>query len=193
MAFEDLAVVVLQQIGAVAVEHARAAAVHRGGVAVRHVEAVAGGLDAVDLDVGVVEEGMEEADGVGAAADAGDDGVGQAAFLLHDLLARLGADHRLEVAHHLRIGVRAGGGADQVVGRLDIGHPVAQRLVHGVLERAVAGGDRMDLGAQQLHAEDVGLLPLDVGGAHVDDAGQAEARRRRWPRRRRAGRRRSRR
>ena len=33
------------------------------------------------------------------------------------------------------------------------------------------------LGAEQLHAEDVGLLPLDVGRAHVDDAGQAEARR----------------
>ena len=106
---------------------------------------------------------------------------------------RLVADHRLEVAHHLRIGVRPGGGADQVVGVLDIGHPVAQRLVHGVLQRAVAGRHRPHLGAEQLHAEDVGRLPLDVGRAHIDDAGQAEARRRRWPWRRRAGRRRSRR
>ena len=32
------------------------------------------------------------------------------------------------------------------------------------------------LGAEQVHAEDVGLLPLDVDLAHVDDAGQAEAR-----------------
>ena len=32
------------------------------------------------------------------------------------------------------------------------------------------------LGAQHLHAEDVGLLPLDVDRAHVDDACQAEAR-----------------
>src|SRR6516165_5450400 len=30
------------------------------------------------------------------------------------------------------------------------------------------------LGAEQLHAKDVGLLPLDVGGAHIDDAGQVE-------------------
>ena len=87
------------------------------------------------------------------------------------------ADHRLEVAHQFRIGMRAGGGADQIIGVLDIGHPVAQRLVHGVLQRAVAGGDRPHLGAEQLHAEDVGLLPLDVGGAHIDDAGKAEARR----------------
>ena len=39
-----------------------------------------------------------------------------------------------------------------------------------------AGGDRHHLGAEQLHAEHVGLLPLDVGRAHVDGAGQAEQR-----------------
>jgi hypothetical protein len=86
----------------------------------------------------VVEERVEQADGVRAAADAGDQRVGQAALHFQDLLARLAADHRLEVAHHFRIGVRAGRRADQVVGRLDVGHPVAERLVHGVLERAVA-------------------------------------------------------
>ena len=32
-----------------------------------------------------------------------------------------------------------------------------------------------DLGAEHLHAEDVRLLPLDVDGAHVDDAVEAEA------------------
>ena len=34
---------------------------------------------------------------------------------------------------------------------------------------------RHDLGAEHLHAEDVRLLPLDVDGAHVDDAFEAEA------------------
>ena len=82
----------------------------------------------------------------------------------------------LEVAHHGRIGVRAGDGADQVIGVVDVGHPVAHRLVHRVLQRAGAGGDRLHLGAEQLHAEHVGLLPLDVDRAHVDDAGQAEQR-----------------
>ena len=43
----------------------------------------------------------------------------------------------------------------------------------------VAGGDRLELGAEEPHAEDVRLLPLDVGRAHVDDAGKAEARRHR--------------
>ena len=71
--------------------------------------------------------------------------------------------------------MRAGGGADAIERVGDIGHPVAQRLVHRVLQRARAGLDRAHLGAQQLHAEDVRLLPLDVDRAHVDDAVEAEA------------------
>ncbi len=170
----DLAILVLQQEGAIAVQHARRAAGHAGGV-LAAVEAVAGGLDADDLHAGIVEEGVEQADGVGAAADAGHQRVGQAAFLLQDLFAHFVADHRLEVADHGRVGVRAGGGADQVEGVVDVGHPVAQRLVHGVLEGAGAGGDRDHRGAEQAHAEDVGLLAIDVGGAHVDHALHAEA------------------
>ena len=54
--------------------------------------------------------------------------------------------------------------------------PVAQRLVHRVLQGRGAGMHRHDLGAEQLHAEHVRLLPLDVGRAHVDDAGQVEQR-----------------
>ena len=119
---------------------------------------------------------MEQAHGVGAAADAGDRGVGQAALgFLHLHLGFL-ADHRLEVAHHHRIRMRAGDGADEVVGVGDVGDPVAHRLVHRVLQRAGAGGHRLHLGAEQLHAEDVGRLALDVGRAHVDGAGQAEQR-----------------
>ena len=101
--------------------------------------------------------------------------VRQPAFRLQHLRARLLADHPLEVAHHRRIGVRAGRRADQVVGVLDVGHPVAQRLVHGVLQGGRAAGHRPHLGAQQLHARDVGRLPLHVHRAHVDHAGQAVA------------------
>ena len=65
--------------------------------------------------------------------------------------------------------------AEAVVRRLDRAHPVAHRLVDRVAERPRAAGDRADLGAQQLHAEDVGPLAADVLLAHVDDALQAEA------------------
>ena len=124
----------------------------------------------------VVQEGIEQAHGVGAAADAGDQGIRQAALELLQLLAHFVADDRLEVSHHGGIGVRARRRADDIEGVLDVGHPVAQRLVHGVLQVPRAAFHRHHLGAQQFHAEDVGRLALDVGLAHVDDAGQVEQR-----------------
>src|SRR3546814_16960442 len=54
----DLTVLVLEQIGFVAVEDAGAAAGEAGGVA--PVEPFARGLDADDLDPRIVEEGMEQ-------------------------------------------------------------------------------------------------------------------------------------
>ena len=92
------------------------------------------------------------------------------------LLAGLVADHALEVAHHHRIGMRAGDGADAVERVGDIGDPVAQRLVHRVLQRLRAGLDRHHLGAERLHAQHVRLLPRDVDRAHVDDAFEPELR-----------------
>ena len=130
---DDLAVIILQEIGAVAVEYAGA-----------------------------------------AALDTGDAGIGQASGAFENLLARLAADDRLEIAHHGRIGVRAGHRADDVESVMHIGDPVAQRLIHRILQRAGAGGDGHDLGAKQFHAEDIGRLPRDIGGAHEDGAGQAE-------------------
>ena len=59
---------------------------------------------------------MEETHRVAAAADAGDQRVRQAPLRAQDLPARLVADHRLEVAHDLRIGVRPGDRADAVEG-----------------------------------------------------------------------------
>ena len=73
--------------------------------------------------------------------------------------------------------MRASRRADDVKGIRDIGDPVAQRLVHRILERACAGHDRDDFGPQQLHAKDVGPLPGDVGFAHVNGARQIEMRR----------------
>ena len=101
--------------------------------------------------------------------------IGQPAFRGHHLLADLAADDRLEIAHHGRIGMRPRNRADDVERVLDIGDPVAQRLVHGVLERRRAGNHGPHLGAEQPHAENIGALPLDIGLAHIDHARQAEA------------------
>ena len=117
---------------------------------------------------------MKQPHGVGTAADAGDQRIGQTAFRSHDLLARLAADDRLKVAHHGGIRVRAGDRANAVEGIVHVGDPVAQRLVHRVLQRLGTGFHGANLCAEDLHPEHVRLLPLDVHRAHVDDARQAE-------------------
>ena len=59
--------------------------------------------------------------------------------------------------------------------RLDVRDPVADRLARRFLQRALAELDGPDLGAEQVHALDVGPLPAHVLLAHVDDALEAEA------------------
>lgn len=102
--------------------------------------------------------------------------VRQPAFDLLHLRLGLVADDRLEVAHQRRIGMRTRDCSDAVERVVHVGDPVAQRLVHGVLQRARARLHRDHRCAQHLHADDVGLLPLDVDGAHIDHAFEAEAR-----------------
>ena len=71
--------------------------------------------------------------------------------------------------------MRADAGADEVVGRLDVRDPVADRLARRLLQRARAELDRAHLGAEQPHALDVRSLAPHVLGAHVDDALEPEA------------------
>ncbi len=130
------------------------------------VETFAGGLDPGQAHR-VVAERMEQAHGVGAAADTGDDLVGQAVEAREQLLARLGPDHLLEVAHHGRVGRRSGHRTDDVEGVAYVGHPVAQRLVHGVLERTRAALDGGHGRPEQTHAYHVQLLAADVFDTHV--------------------------
>ena len=133
-----------------------------------------GRLGTDQLSVGVGKPG-EDARGVGAATDAGDDIVGHAAVEeLGALLAGLVTDDTVELADHPRVRVRPHDRAKAVVGVLDRRHPVAHCLVDGVLERLAARLGGPNLGAEQLHPKDVELLALDVDGAHVDDTLHAE-------------------
>jgi hypothetical protein len=115
-------------------------------------------------------------DRVRATADAGHDRLGQRSFRLEQLLARLAADHRLQLAHDLGIRRRPDARADHVVGRLDVRDPVADRLARRLLERLRAELDGHDRGAHQVHALDVRSLAPHVLGAHEDDALEPEAR-----------------
>ena len=55
----------------------------------------------------------KDADGVAAAVDAGNDGIGEATGEVLDLVAGFAADDALELAHDLGVGVRTGGGAEE--------------------------------------------------------------------------------
>ena len=163
----DLAVLVGEDRRARAVQDAGAAAAERGRPR---------RLDADQAHSGVVDEPGEHADRVRAAADAGDDRLRQRALRLEQLLARLAADHGLELAHDLGVGRRADARADHVVGRLDVRDPVADRLARRLLQRARAELDGDDRRAHQVHPLDVGRLAAHVLGAHEDDALEPEAR-----------------
>ena len=88
-------------------------------------QTTAGGLSTNQPNLGVFEKGVENAHGVGTAADTGNDGIGQLAKLLQTLLAGFGADHRLKITHQHGVRMGAGNGADNVIGVIHIRHPVA--------------------------------------------------------------------
>ena len=81
-----LAIVILHHVAEAAVQHAGLAVAERGGV-VAGFRAAAAGFDADESDFFVLDERIEHAGRIAAAADAGDHRIGQAAELfarLHD-------------------------------------------------------------------------------------------------------------
>jgi hypothetical protein len=120
----DLSHLVLEQVGLVAVQDAHLSGRERRCMRAG-VHAVAGGFDADQRDPRIRAKGVEQADGIAAAADAGDARVGEPAGRLLHLAARLVPDDGLEVAHHQRVGMRTGHGADDVERVAHRGDPVA--------------------------------------------------------------------
>src|SRR3972149_3854910 len=133
MRIDYLAVLVVQQIGLVAVEHADGAAVDRRRVPACPY-AVPAGLHAGHPDLLVIEKGMEEAHSVRPAADARHKEVREPSGKALYLLTRFNPDDRLEVPHEHRIGVRACNSADYVKCVIDVCDTCPERLVHGVLQ-----------------------------------------------------------
>ena len=141
--------------------------------------AAASRLNADFLHRSVVLELVERADGVAAAADAGQQVIDAPAGLALCLRADLISDAGLEIAHDGRVRVRPYRRADDVMRVLDMGGPVTNRLAGRVFQRACAAGHGNDLRAEELHAEHVQLLPLDVRRSHEHMALHAKERRRR--------------
>ena len=95
--------------------------------------AAAAGLDPLQPHCLVIDERVEHPGGVGSSPDAGHHDVGQPVKILQALAPCFSANHRLEVADHHRIRVRTYHATDQIMGGIDIGHPVPDTLVDGVL------------------------------------------------------------
>ena len=120
---------------------------------------------------------MEDADGVAAAAHAGDHGIGQAAFRFQNLPARLFADDLVKIAHHHRVGMRA-----QRASRAGNAYRATLVTQSRMASLMASFSVRLPLvtpthfGAEHAHAEDVEPLPAHVLLAHVDHALEAEQR-----------------
>ena len=174
-------------------EHRRAGAVEDGGAA-RAEARGAGGLDA-DEPHARRRRGSRRTSPIAFEPPPTHaiDGLRQPALGGEHLLARLVADHALEVAHELGVRRRADAGADQVVRRLDVRDPVADRLARRLLQRPRAELDRRAprrrAGASARRSAPGGACPRRP----CRRRSRARSARRRWPSRRRAGRRRSRR
>jgi len=171
----SLTVFVLQHVAVAAVQHSRLAEAERRSMAAGHCSS-ATRLDADQLDIRIGNEGVEHARGVAAPAHTGHDNIGQPTGLLQALLARLLADDRLKITDDKWKGMRANNTADDVMRVLDRCHPVAQRLVDGVAQRAATTGDRSHVATQGAHLEHVEPLPADIFFSHVHLALEAEQR-----------------
>ena len=83
----------------------------------------------------VADERIEHPRGIRSAADTRDNRVRQPPDFNLRLLLQFLADTRLEVAHHHGKRMRPGHGTDDVMRVLDATHPVAHRLIEGILQR----------------------------------------------------------
>ncbi len=165
--FGDLAIRVLQHIGAVTVQHTGYTALQRRRV-LAAVHAFTSGFNANQSCLLEGNVGVKNAHRIRAAAHTRQHGIGLSAQMhTRHLCDAFFADHALEIAHHHRIRMRPGHGADDVESVFYIRHPIAQGFVECVFQGAAARFDRHHSGTQQFHAVDIRALAFHVFAAHV--------------------------
>eukprot|EP01137_Pigoraptor_chileana_P017491 Opistho-2@75637 len=133
----------------------------------RGVHSVSASLRSPQLHTRILNKRMEHADGVAASTYARDNGIGQLPGNLKHLLTGLPSNDRLELAHDRRERVWPDCRANEVVRRLNVCHPVAHRLVDGILQRFAARVHGNDLRAQHFHPKDVQRLTPHILCTHI--------------------------
>src|SRR5216684_4157141 len=106
MGERDLTIRILQQVAIGSMQYAGGTAGETRSV-LAQCGAAATRFDADQPYRFVADEGVEQADGVAASADASESGIREAAFAPQNFRAGFEADHAMEIAHHHRIGMRA--------------------------------------------------------------------------------------
>ena len=170
----DLAFAILQHIRAGALKHAQPPARESRRVTTAG-NAVSARFHAAQFHRFIGQKRVKHADGVGATADACDHNIGQFADCGQHLLAGFNANDALKIAYHQRIWVRPQRRTEQII-RIRIRHPIAHRLVDGILQGARTRGNAAHIRAQQPHPKHVRALAGDVVGAHIHHAFHAQQR-----------------
>ena len=173
MHVRGLAVTILQHVAVTAVQDALGAETERTGM-IAGIRTASARFNSRQADALVVDERIEHAGRIRTTPDTGHNLVGQAANRLLALLSRFAADDRLKITDHHRKRMGPHDGAENVVCRLNRGHPITHGLVDRVAQSARSARDGPHLRPQRLHVEYVQPLPPDVFFAHVHDAVQSE-------------------
>ena len=135
------------------------------------MDAQSSGFGQYDFHPLVVQVMVNGTRRVAAASDAGHQVIGVIPpFLFQQLFPDFLTDDRLQPGHHVGIGMRSDGRADDVEGVRRVTAPVSDGLVGGIFQCHVSGGDGAYGSSQHLHPLYVDVLALHVGLSHIDHA-----------------------
>ena len=135
MRFSYLAVLVLQHIGTVAVQHADLASSECGRV-LTAFNTFSSGFNTNQLGLLIGDVGMKNTHGVRTTTYASQHIVGLLTCIQRHLLNRLFADHRVKVTHHHWIRMRTRHCANNVERVVDVCDPVSHSLIKRIFKRA---------------------------------------------------------
>jgi hypothetical protein len=96
--------------------------------------AVAPGLYPNEAYALIPDKGIEKPEGIGAPAYARHQRIGKAPEGVEALGSGFLADYGLKISDNHGIGMGAGDGANDVMGMVNVRHPISHGLIHGVLK-----------------------------------------------------------
>src|SRR4030095_16213055 len=126
-----LPVLILKHITPSPLQHPRFASAETCGVLAKRVASTTG-FDPDHSHALIGYEIAKQANRVAAAADTGDQQIGNASFNLENLLSSLAAEHSLKIAHHCRVRVWAHHRTQQIICVRYVGDPITERFVYRI-------------------------------------------------------------